>query len=444
MSYRFIRVSLLSVACLALLPSSGAQAASFYLQEQSVSGLGTAFAGAAADTPDASTVFYNPAGMVNLRRPEIQVGASVLLPNADFDDTGSTYTAPAGLGGATAGITGEDSGNPFDPELIPHMYGVLPINDRFALGMGVSAPFGLADKYDEDFTGRYNSTDSQLMTIDFQPTAAMKVNHWLNIGAGVNIQYAYANLKNKIPAPTAGGGAPDPEADGSLKLAGDDWSVGYNLGLQLMPTDTTKIGLTYRTSINHRLEGDVDLLNPTSGLPIPGFVSGAETTVSGSAKLSTPDIASFAVSQQLDEKWTVLGSVNWYGWSNFDNIPVTTSGLGNSATDQNYENTWGFAVGARYRLNDKWLLKAGVQYDQTPTVNGDRSTRIPDGDRIWLATGATYSLTPAIDLDMAAAFVNVSEEEVEVTDAYDSGTVVTRGDTDGSVGIVAAAIKYKF
>lgn len=435
------RLMLLSAACLALVPS-GAQAASFYLQEQSVSGLGTAFAGAAADTPDASTVYYNPAGMVNLRRPEIMAGGSLLLPNADFDDTGSTYTAPAGLGGATSAVTGEDSGNPFDAEIVPHLYGVLPLNERFAIGMGISAPFGLADKYDEDFTGRYNSTDSELMTIDLQPALAYTPVSWLNLGAGVNIQYVYANLKNKVPEPTLGGASPDQEDDGSVKLAGDDWSVGYTFGAQIMPTDTTTIGLTYKTAINHRLEGDIDVLNPTSALL--GGTSGVATTFDGSAKLSTPDIASFAVSQQLDEKWTVLGSVNWYGWSNFDNIPVTSAGLGNSQTEQGYEDTFGFALGARYRLNEKWTLKGGVQYDQTPTVNGDRSTRIPDGNRIWIATGATYAVTPQIDLDFAAAYVDVSEKEVEVTDVYDSGTVVTRGDTDGSVGIVAAAIKYKF
>ncbi len=442
MSRRAIRFALFTATCLAAFPGAS-QAASYYLQEQSISGLGTAYAGAAADTPDASTIFYNPAGMVNLRRPEVMMGASVLFPNADFDDTGSTYTAPALLGGATSAVTGTDSGNPFDPEILPHIYGVLPVNERLAVGLGVSAPFGLANAYKSGFTGRYNSIESELMTIDIQPSIAANVLPWLNIGGGVNIQYVYANLKNKVPAPTAGGASPDPDADGSLKIAGDDWSVGYNLGVQILPTDTTKIGLSYRSSINHRLEGDVDILNPTSGLPIPGFQSGAQFSSSGSAKLSTPDIASFAVSQQLDDQWTVLGSVNWYGWSKFDNIPVTSS-LVTGQTPQNYENTWGFAAGARYRLNDAWLLKGGVQYDQTPTVNEDRSTRIPDGNRIWLTAGATYSVTQNIDLDFAAAYVNVSEKKVDVTDEYDSGTVVTRGDTDGSVGIFGAAIKYKF
>ncbi len=433
------------IPCLLLLSGAaflywpaGAHAAGFYLQEQSASGLGTAFAGAAADTPDASTVYYNPAGMTSLKRPEIVGGVSLLLPRADFDDTGSTYTAPAGLGGATTALTGNDSGNPFSLEAIPHIYGVLPVNDRFALGIGVNAPFGLADDYGHDFTGRYNSTDSELKTINIQPSAAYDINNWLSVGAGVQIQYVYANLKNKIPAPSVG--APNADNDGRQRLRGDDWDVGYNFGVQIQPVEETKIGLTYKTAVNHRLKGDVDVT-----YPISGFLANSGDTVSvdGSAKLSLPDMASFAVSQRLDDKWTVLGSVNWYGWSDFDNIPVASS-LGNSATPQNYQNTWGFALGARYRLNDQWLLKSGFQYDQTPTVTADRSTRIPDGDRMWFAAGATYSITPNIDLDLAAAYVHVSEERVGVTDAYDSGTVATRGDTDGDVGIFASAIKYKF
>lgn len=443
MRQSLLRVSLLSAVCLGAFVTS-ANAAGFYLQEQSVSGLGTAFAGAAADTQDASTVYYNPAGMVNLRRPEVYAGASLLLPSADFDDTGSTYTRPIALGGSTSPVTGDDSGNPFDPEVLPQLYGVLPINDRLALGLGVNSAFGLADDYGSDFVGRYNSTDSELMTLTFQPSAAYKVNNWLSLGAGVQVQYVYANLKSKIPAPTLPGGSPNPAADGNLKLAGDDWDVGYNFGIQMQPTSTTKVGVTYKTAINHKLEGDVDITNPTSALL--GGLSGVSVSADGSAKLSLPDIASFAVSQQLDDRWTVLGSVNWYGWSNFDNIPSNSAALpgGGSVTDQNYENTWGFAIGTRYRLNDQWMLKAGFQYDQTPTVTSDRSTRVPDGDRMWFATGFTYSMTPQIDLDVSGAYVTVKEERVDVTDTFSTGSVTTRGDSDGSVGILAAAIRYKF
>lgn len=446
MSRKILRVSLLTAVCTASI-ITGANAAGFYLQEQSVSGLGTAFAGAAADTPDASTVYYNPAGMTNLTSPEIYMGATLLMPKADFDNTGSTYTAPAGLGGATTALTGTDSGNPFDPAIVPQLYGVLPVNERFALGIGINAPFGLANDYDDGWIGRYNSQDSELKSIAIQPSAAYKVNNWLSLGAGVDIQYVYANLKSRIPAPAAG--APNPANDGSLKLSGDDWDVGYNFGLQLQPTDMTKIGLTYKTAVNHELDGDVDRINPISGLL--GGASGAFVTGPGTAKLSLPDIASLGLSQKLDDKWTVLGSVNWYGWEAFDNIPVTSTALsaGSAATPQNYDNSWGFAVGARYKLDEKWTLKGGFQYDQTPTTLPDRSTRVPDGDRMWFAGGFTYAITPKVDLDVSGAYVNVSEERVDVTDSFTyaagvTSTVHTRGDSDGSVGMLAAAVKYKF
>lgn len=444
---KLLRVSLLSAICLTAL-STGANAAGFYLQEQSVSGLGTAFAGAAADTPDASTVYYNPAGMVNLRRPEIYAGATLLLPRADFDNRGSAITSP--LYGGTVALDGGDGGNPFDPEILPQLYGVLPVNDRLVLGLGVNAPFGLADQYDSDWVGRYNSTDSELLSVNVQPSAAYKVNDWLALGAGVQIQYVYANLKSRIPTPT--GAAAAPENDGHLRLKGDDVDVGYNLGVQLQPTDGTKIGLTYKTAINHKLKGDVDLTYPNdAALAGLGITPGSTVSASGTAKLSTPDIASLAVSQQVGERWTVLGSVNWYGWSNFDNIPAASAALpgGGSLTAQEYDNTWGFAIGARYRLNDKWLLKAGFQYDQTPTVLPERSTRIPDGDRYWVTAGFTYSVTPQIDLDVSGAYVDVSTERVDVDDVFFEGTaaeatVNTRGKSSGSVGIIGAAVRYKF
>ncbi len=441
MNKRVFHPSLLSAACLLCL-STSANAAGFYLQEQSVSGLGTAFAGVQADTTDATTVYYNPAGMSELTQPEIYFGASLLVPHADFDNEGSTYTAPGGLGGATSLLTGTDSGNPFDPAVVPHIYGVLPVHPKLVLGIGVYAPFGLADQYDDSFVGRYNSINSELKTIDIQPSASYKFNDWFSVGGGVTIEYVYANLKNRIPAPSAG--APNPAVDGNQRLKGTDWSVGYNLGVLVKPTPATKVGLTYKSAITHDLEGQLDILRPTSALL--GGLSGTFVSAPGQAELNLPDIASLAVAQQLNDKWTVLGSLNWYGWSNFESIPVTSSLIpgGFASTPQNYDNTWGFAVGAKYRLNDQWLLKTGFQFDQTPTISPDRSTRVPDGDRMWFAAGATYTITPQIDLDFSGAYVDVSSKKVAVTDTYTTGTTVTRGNSGGNVAILSTAIRYKF
>jgi long-chain fatty acid transport protein len=47
-----------------------ARAGSFLLNEQSVSGLGSAYAGGAAQAEDASTIFFNPAGIALLQQGE--------------------------------------------------------------------------------------------------------------------------------------------------------------------------------------------------------------------------------------------------------------------------------------------------------------------------------------------------------------------------------------
>ena len=141
-----LRVSLLSAVCLGAFAAS-ANAAGFYLQEQSVSGLGTAFAGVQADVTDSSTVFYNPAGLTELTSPEIYAGATLLAPHASFSNDGSTYTSPAGLGAVTRPLAGSDGGNPFDPEVLPQLYAALPVSDRIVLGMGINSHFGLADDW---------------------------------------------------------------------------------------------------------------------------------------------------------------------------------------------------------------------------------------------------------------------------------------------------------
>lgn len=435
MLFGFLRVFLLSGVCLAMLPSD-VKAASFYIQEQSVSGLGTAFAGAVADTQDASTVYYNPAGMTELPKREFYAGAYILLPEAKFKNAGST-------GGAiSAAIPGRNGDNPFDAAVIPNLFFSAPLKeDTLWIGIAVTAPFGLANEYDRDFVGRYNSSQSQLSVIDIAPSMAWKATNWLSIGAGINAQKADAHLENAIPAP---GAVQSTSTDGSADLSGDDFSVGFNAGLLLKPVEGTKVGLHYKHGVSHTLEGRLINKLPISGAL--GGLSGTTTRIDGSAELDLPNITSIGVSQKIGEKWTLLGSANWYEWSNFDDIPVTLSNGTFSSTRQGYKNTWGFAIGTRYQVNERLQLKAGFQYDPTPTVNEFRSTRIPDGDRKWFSAGVSYDFNDNLSFDLSGTYVDVSKERINQRDVSPvAGTVtVTRGTTEGSVGIVSTAIRYRF
>lgn len=422
-----------------------AHAASFYIQEQSVSGLGTAFAGAAASTPDASTIFYNPAGMTDLGQTQYSVGTHFIIPRAEYKNTGSTVSSLPGTGGATTVLQGTTGDNPFGPEVVPNAYLAFPLSDGKSWwgGFGISAPFGLTNKYDDDFFGRYDSTENSLRVIDFAPSIAWAPNDFISIGGGIDVQYVDAKLGAAVPSPITSGG-PTPATDGETDLSGQDITAGFNAGMILKPTEKTRIGAHYRQGVSHTLDGRLVTRVP-SDVPTLG---GTHAITSGSAELDLPNIVNFGVAQQVNDKLTILGSANWYEWSNFNDIPVGLAGGASSQSFQNYEDTWGFALGARYKMDEKLLLKAGIQYDPTPSVDNFRSTRVPDGDRLWIAAGATYDLDKNWSLDFAAAYVNVSKESINLSGTVPISTASTtyniRGEVEGDVGIFSAALKYKF
>ncbi len=428
---------LLSTALLGLaLAPMSANAAGFYIQEQSVSGLGSAFSGSVTNLNDASTVYFNPAGMTKLNGNQAQLGAHLIVPSADLENTGSTTVG----GGA---IVGQDGGNPYDPTPVPNGFATYKINDQLWAGIGISAPFGLANEYDDDFFGRFDSLKTELLTIDIQPSLAYKVNDRLSVGGGINIQYADAELTN---AASVNG-----TTEGLATLEGDDWSVGYTLGLQYHITDRTMFGASYRSAVKHELEGRVSTVGTGT----------ADFSVDGRADLDLPDIATFGLSHQYNDKLKLHGQATWFGWNNFESIATTAdqgfSILGGGVTvaagetfstiTQNYQTTWAFAVGGEYEYSDDWTFRGGVQFDETPTTDEYRTTRTPDGDRTWIAGGATYNMNQNWNLDMAATYIFIDDQEVNVTrnNTFSAATATSvKADTEGSVAIFAVAATYKF
>jgi long-chain fatty acid transport protein len=422
-----------------------ALAGAFYIQEQSVSSLGTAFAGAAADTPDASTIFFNPAGMTDLDGRQFSIGSNIISPVSDYTDRGSTVSSLPGTGGATVTLSGDNGSDPFDAAAVPNIYFAFPLSDnnQWWAGIGVSAPFGLANEYEDDYDGRYDSTENELMTIDVAPSIAYAPCDFISIGFGLNLQQADAKLESAVPSPITAGG-PTPATDGLSDLSGDDTTIGFNAGVILKPYENTRIGVHYRQGISHTLKGRLITRIPDD---VPG-VGGTFTKVGGSAELDLPNIVSFGISQQVNDRLKILFSVTWHEWQNFDDIAIQLDSGASQIALQNYRNTWAFALGARYEMNERLTLKAGVQYDPTPTQDHFRTTRIPDGDKTWVTAGASYDLNDKLTLDVGAAYINVSEESILLDGTVPIGGASTtyniRGDVEGSVGIASAALRYKF
>ena len=177
-----------ALAALTLALGAGeASAAGFALSEQNASGLGNAFAGQAAVAEDASTIFFNPAGLSFLGGGQVVVGADYIKPSIKFSNNGSS-TPPFGIANL-----GDNGGNAGKDIVVPDVYLSIPIGD-FSVGIGAGAPFGLDIEYDNNFMGRFQGIKSDVTSYNINPTIAWKINPRFSIGAGVNYQHIHAEL----------------------------------------------------------------------------------------------------------------------------------------------------------------------------------------------------------------------------------------------------------
>jgi long-chain fatty acid transport protein len=384
--------------------ASPAQAAGFYLQEQSVRGAGRAYSGEVADT-GVQSLWWNPAAIARSPR-QAYVAAHAVLVDADVTNTGSTITYP---GGTTVPVGGEPRAfKPIQDGVVPNFAIAAPIGDRFAVGLSLAAPYNFTTKYRRGAWARYDALESRLNTAEVQLTGAMKVTDWLDLGVGVNAEYADAKLSTASPnlSPLL--------PDAVTQLSGDGWDLGWTVGIQAHFARLT-LGASYRSSIDHKLKGDIFV----GGLLGP--VAGGNVDAPGSASFSTPWIATLGARYALTDRLTVNGLIQRVGWGEFDTIDVKTPG-GPQTLAQNYNDVTSGGVGFDYAVNERLTLRAGVQYDPTPTPGDERTARVPDGDRWLYGAGASARLNERMTLDVAAAYIDFSPSDVRHDTVFYPGT----------------------
>lgn len=434
------RVTLLaaSVAAAALIAPK-AHAAGYYLQEQSVKGTGRAYSGEVADK-GADSLWWNPAAIAGAREDgtksaEAYVGLHAVFVDAKVSDNGSTITYP---GGATLPVGGEERAfNPIQSGVAPNFAVSMPVGDRFAVGLSVAAPFNFTTEYRRNAWARYDALTSRLTTADIQVTGAMEVTDWLDLGIGLNAQYADAKLQTAYPnlSPLL--------ADGVSQLSGDGWDFGWTVGAQAQLGSSVSVGASYRSKMEHDLDGRVLVAG------LVGPLAPVNREVGGSAKFSTPWIATLGARWKATDKLTLNAQVQRIGWSEFEDIEVSFEGGGGETLFQGYEDVTSGGVGLDYAVNPNLTLRAGVQYDPTPTPDGDRTARVPDGDRWLYGVGATANVPWGMKLDAALAYIAFDESEIHHDTVFYGGTPAAtttrlRGDVEGSGYVLSLGLRKTF
>jgi long-chain fatty acid transport protein len=427
----------------AMLAVSGAASASgFALIEQNGSGLGNAYAGGAASAEDASTIFYNPAGMSRLSGKQITVAGSMIKPSAKFSDTGST---PAALQTNNNG-NGGDAGS---WGLVPNAYFAMEVNPQTRIGLGINVPFGLKTEYDANWIGRFQAMKSKIQTTNLNPSVSYDVNEMISLGVGLNYQHITGDLTSAVNYSAlafGAGGAPlltaigGPNKEGVSTVSGSDSAWGYNYGALFKLNPQTRVGMAYRSKIKYNLSGTVSFTN------VPAALAASPKLVNGDVTLPITMPDSFSVSgfQQLDEKWDVMADATWTGWGIFQQLKIDrTTGANVQTVQENWKNTWRFAVGATYHYDEQWTSRVGLAYDQTPVSDAYRTARIPDNSRKWLSLGGQYKFSKASALDFGYAHLFVKDAAISQNQsASGAGNLV--GTYNNNVNIVSVQYAYSF
>ncbi len=399
----------LLAAALAATFTCAAHAAGFALIEQSASGLGNAYAGAAAVAEDASTIFFNPAGMVLLPDSQLALAGHLIKPTIEFS------------GGVSPDIGGNRGGDAGRWALVPSTYFAHRLTPRLHAGLGINAPFGLKTQYDDDWIGRFQAIKSEAKTLNLNPSIAWQFSEHLALGAGLNVQRMEATLTNRI----------SPSAPASFaQVEGSDYGWGYNFGLLWQAGKDTRLGLAYRSGVDYILEGRIRVKD--FGLLSNGPIR---------AVMNLPATASLSLFHKLTPALDLLADATWTEWRSFDRLSVRyANGALISSTPENWENIMRYSLGATWRLSDKVSLRGGLAHERAPMSDASRTPRIPDGNRSWLAVGGQYRLSAQGSVDLGYARLFFDDPKLEKTGA---GTTLN-GRYDTHVDIFGAQYTHTF
>lgn len=445
-----------AVSILTSLITSNLNAAGFSIAENSASGMGSAFAGAAAIAEDASTTYFNPAGLSKLKGKEVIFAAHYVAISSEFTNNGSSLNPLLG-GGAISGNGNGDDGAV--SAFVPNFYYANRLNDKWNFGFGINVPFGNSSDYNDTWVGRYHATKSEITVLNFNPSASYKVNDKLSVGFGVNLQYVEATLENKIDSGAvclAATGDPitcdvefgltlgDAATDSSVSLTGDDLSLGWNVGLLYDISNDTRFGMAYRSNVKHKLEGSAHFTHAGLGAFLSFAGSTLFTDTGISAGLNLPETVSLSLYHAVDSKWSILADATWTKWSRFDKLVVDfANAQPTSTTPENWENSMRYSLGVNYKADSKWTYRAGIALDETPIANvNDITPRIPDNDRIWLSLGFGHKVSDSFGYDVG--FSHLIFDDIAINNTLPVFEHKLIGSYDVSVNIFSAQFNWKF
>lgn len=359
------------------------EAAGYALVQQGTAAMaqGNAFV---AEANDPSAIYYNPAGLNQLKRPEFYTCTVINYPNREYFGAGGYWS--------------ETSPRFYDSGAF---YLAVPFQERVAAGLGFFAPFGLGSDWPAAWRGRYIATYSRLKTYNLNPVLSIKILDHLSVAGGVNFLWSDVRLRKRVPV--------IPGLDGESDLVGTGHGLGGNFGILYEPLKGVKLGLSYRSQIFVQHRGHLHL-------NLPPVVPGVPRVTEGTAKVTYPASVTFGVSVSRLAPFTFNVDATWTGWSSYDRLvvrlenPIPVNGVPATriVTEKNWRDAWALRFGMNYQLKENLKLRAGYTFDMTPVPASTLEPQVPDANRHIFAVGSELKVW-RLTLGLAYNFILFEE-----------------------------------
>lgn len=431
----FILRRFISFLCLsgAIGFSTEAMASAFQLWEQDVASIGNDHAGYAAEANDASTSFYNPAGIPRIKNQQAVFGGVGIM--SDFKYTG-TIGVNSIFAGAPRAVTAQGGNFGF----VPSLHYVAPISDTIGFGLSVTAPFGLKTTYGRSTILQYAATTTGLTVVDISPALGIQLTDKASIGFGLDIQRMYAEFDQ-----VGGLGFPTINGEGINKAS--DTGYGSHFGALYQFSEKTRVGISYHTQVVHHLNGTSRFIGD---LPVTLF--GHELSSHAYANIRMPGYTALSVFHKVQPKVALMASVIYTEWNYLKTLQLNgVSGIQGILPSSNitvivpehYRNTWNVSVGANYYPSDQYTLRCGMGFDQTPTRDAYRNVALPDNNRVVLAVGGHYQATKTIGFDMSWSHFIMKQVHINPPPQQTGLQVVTtNGSVRGGADVLGASMTW--
>jgi long-chain fatty acid transport protein len=403
---------------------SGPALATGYALDTSPTLFGMSMAGAAVFADDLSGMHYNAANMTDMPANQLYGGFALIIPDVSYSNAQGSFlfTNPPT---PTGGISSDDDVGP--AAFVPSGFLMVSLSDSLRAGLAVTTPWGLSTRYDDKWAGRFYAIDSNLTTVNLNPSLAFAVTPWWSIAGGFQAQYHDARLTKDA---VLGVGQNGPIV-GFAEVRGNTWDYGWTAGTTVKIGPAVRLGVGYVSKIDANIDGEL-LINHLS-------------ESDASAEITTPEQVNIGASWQVDDQWQILAEANWTRWSRFKELRIQTV-VGDDVLDNDWKDSWLYSLGTQYQYNNCWKFRAGVAFDQSPVPSDAlRVPQIPDSDRVLASVGATLKLTQNVDVSvgyMHIFFKDASIHRVGTGDDTFHGSL--DADYSGHVDLVTTGFNWRF